>query len=187
MNVTSYIKRNAFPLGTIALFITLFVVAVANLLYESKILVDEYMAKEIDQLAKVFTDIDDDCAIISFEHQKNYIDFLNVKKFAGTTVGSMSIMFPDKWKGPYFQDTPSVFGNPYLIVRTKKGYFITPPEGTRLSNGKVVGTDISLAENADLEKAGRTTLKFKEMSLARRIKTTGVLGPITQVILPEEE
>jgi hypothetical protein len=180
-----YMKRNAFALGTVALFATLFIVAVANLLYESKVFTDEHMARDIEKLAQVFEAIDAQCYIVRFDHQKNYIDFLNVKNFSGTAVGSMSVMFPDKWKGPYFQDVPSVFGKPYLVVRTKKGYFITPPEGTRLSNGSVVGVDIPLDEKADFEALVKKTLNYKNKPLALRIKTTGVVGPMTQIMLPD--
>lgn len=181
----AYIKRNAFALGTVALFATLFVVAVANLLYESKIFADEHMTKDIEKLAQIFGTIDAECHIVRFDHQKNYIDFLNVKNFSGTAVGSMNVMFPEKWKGPYLQDTPSVFGKPYLVVRTKKGYFITPPEGTRLSNGKVVGADIPLDEKADFAALTKTVLHYKNKPLAIGIKTTGVVGPLTQIILPD--
>jgi hypothetical protein len=187
MNVAVYLRRNAFALGTIALFALLFLTAIANLLYESKHFVDELMVQDIEKLAQTFSAIDERCAIVTFEHQKNYIDFLNVKKFAGTNVGAMSLMFPDQWKGPYYKDTPSVFGNPYLIVRTRHGYFITPPEGTRLSSGKIVGKDIPLDERANLETASRTVLSYKGRPLARKISMSGTTGPMTQLILPDEE
>ena len=46
---------------------------------------------------------------------------------------------------------PSMQSKEYLVIRTKKGYFVTPGEGVKLPNGKVVGVDIKLDEHADIE------------------------------------
>ena len=49
------------------------------------------------------------------------------------------------------ENNPSIQGKEYLLVRTKKGYFVTPGEGVKLPNKKVVGVDIKLDENADID------------------------------------
>ena len=187
--VIPFLRRNAFALMTVALFTGLFFVAILQLMYEAKVFVDQQIAQDIEQLSKIFTKIDADCRIVTFAQQKNAIDFLNVKKFAGTTVGSMQLMFPDRWKGPYLTESLSVFGKPYMIVRTKTGFFIAPPEGTRLGNGKLVGTDILLDETANVSALMQDArgLKSADKALAAKLYTTGVRGPMLQTILPEEE
>jgi len=64
----------------------------------------------------------------------------------------MNLAHPDKWQGPYVQENPTIYHIAYQVVSTKKGYFITPGDGVRLPNKKVVGKDIVLDNNADIEK-----------------------------------
>ncbi|MFC1841987.1 hypothetical protein ACFLYA_02865, partial [Candidatus Dependentiae bacterium] len=66
------------------------------------------------------------------------------------------------------KDNPTIQDQEYQIVRTKKGYFITPGDGIKLSNGKVIGKDIILDENADIQKmmADEKFLNFKGEALA---------------------
>ena len=40
---------------------------------------------------------------------------------------------------------------PYQVVSTKKGYFVTPGDGVKLPNKKVIGKDIVLDQKADIE------------------------------------
>jgi hypothetical protein len=112
---------------------------------------DQVIHEHIATLHEIFVRIDTDCKIISFEHQKNYIDFLTVVKFVGSEVGSMNLAHPEKWQGPYLNDNPTFQEKYYQIVRTHKGYYIVPGEGVELSNGKVIGKDIIFNEDADIQ------------------------------------
>lgn len=108
------------------------------------------IADHVAQLSGVFANIHKKCGILSFDFQKNPINFLNVKSFSGSQVGSMNLRHPKKWKGSYTQKIPAIDQNDFQVVRTHKGYFIAPAEGIKLPNGLIVGEDIILNDDADI-------------------------------------
>jgi uncharacterized phosphosugar-binding protein len=108
------------------------------------------IADHVQELSDIFTKIHKSCGIISFDYQKNPINFLTVKSFVGSEVGSMNLAHPKKWRGPYVAEGSSIQPDDYQIVRTTSGYFITPGEGCILPNGSVVGEDVLLHENAHI-------------------------------------
>ncbi len=112
---------------------------------------DQIIADEIKKLNIIFQDINNNAGISHFDYLKNRIDFLNVEKFAGSKIGSMNLLHPEKWKGPYVQENPTINKKVYEIIKTKNGNFIVPAEGTILENGKIIGTDIIFDENSDIE------------------------------------
>lgn len=120
------------------------------LLRESRLIIDTVIADEIPELVEIFRKIDNQCTILEFEHEKNHIDFLNVVKFVGSEVGSMNLMYPKNWQGPYKKDNPTIQEKLYQIINTTKGYFIAPGDGVKLTSGKVIGIDIILDKNADI-------------------------------------
>lgn len=136
------------------LFIGILVVAssayIGYLLYYNPDYVSDLIVADIAQLVATFKKIDADCSILSFDAQKNPINFLNVISFAGSEVGPMNLVHPDAWKGPYMQNNPTLQSIEYMVVQTDKGNFITPGMGVRLPNGKVVGSDIQLDQDADI-------------------------------------
>lgn len=140
------------PLWTVGLLVFLSTLAVINWWYRGRIETGAIMVEEVEKLGHIFKKIHDSCTILSFDNQKNEINFLNVKKggFAGSQVGPMNLAYPEKWEGPYVVENLKMFDRVYQIVRTKKGYFITPGDGVKLPNGKVVGTDIILDVDADV-------------------------------------
>lgn len=156
------------PIATSVLFIVLIGIAIFNAMFTSKEYVADLIAGDVKRLSKIFSCIDRECKILSLEYQKNPINFLNVKEFSGSEIGPMNLAHPEKWEGPYLEDNPTMQEKEYLIVRTKKGYFITPGEGVILPNGKQVGTDIILDENADIAAMAKDPdlLLFKGKSLA---------------------
>jgi hypothetical protein len=108
------------------------------------------IADHVQELSDIFAKIHKTCGIISFDYQKNPINFLTVKSFVGSEVGSMNLAHPKKWRGPYVAADSQLQPDDYQIVRTTSGYFITPGEGSRLPNGSIVGKDILLHENAHI-------------------------------------
>lgn len=139
------------PLVTLVLFIALVFVALHRLYYQANDVVSTVVSGHIQTLSGIFKRIDHACDIVDFEHEKNYIDFLNVKSFSGNKLGSMTLARPERWKGPYLADNPSIQERFYVVVKTKKGYFIAPSEGVRLSNGKLIGKDIVYTLDTDFE------------------------------------
>ena len=144
-------KKYLITLISSGLFLTLFFIAVGTFWYQGQRRSDVLIADNVIKLAKIFNQIHNTCKIIDFEHQKNFIDFLNVKSFAGSEVGPMNLTYPKKWQGPYLLDNPTVQEKYYQVVRTKQGHFIVPGPGVKLFNGKVIGTDIILDENSDIK------------------------------------
>jgi len=161
-------NQATFQILTIALFVLLISIMGYRMFYQVRTGQDQIISKEVVQLVEIMKRIDKKCKIIDFDSQKNPINFLNVTKFVGSEVGSMNLTYPDQWEGPYLKDNFTIQEKEYQIVQTKKGYFITPGDGVHLGNGKVVGKDIILDENADIAAMMRdkNALMFEGKALA---------------------
>lgn len=144
------------------------------LLYYNPDYTSELIVADIAKLVAVFQKIDAQCSILGFDAQHNPINFLNVMTFAGSEVGPMNLVHPEKWQGPYLPDHPSLQSIEYMVVKTDKGYFITPGIGVRLPNGKVMGTDIVLDAHSDIPALMKADggLRLKEYTFAAPL-----LGP----------
>lgn len=134
------------------IFSALFVISAVMFWEQTHKSVDAMVHQDVMALQKVFQKIHQDCKILSFDHEKNYIDFLTVKEFVGDQVGAMNLAVAKFWKGPYLKENPEVQEHAYVILKNKQGYFIVPGDGVVLSNGKVVGKDIVLHANTDMKK-----------------------------------
>lgn len=142
----------------------------------SKTIVDDVAGRDIVTLKQIFTRINDKCSIISFDYEKNVVDFLTVKAFVGSEVGTMNLAYAKNWEGPYIADNPEIGGIYYQIVKTAKGYFLTPGDGVKLSNGKVVGKDIVLSYDSDIEALATKPdafLGYNRLPLAAKIPVRG--------------
>jgi len=133
--------------------------------------------QDIAQLKAIFEKIDNPCRIIDFDLQQNSINFLTIKKggFVGSELGSMNVALPKKWDGPYLQDNPTMDGKEYMVVRSTKGYFITPGNGVTLPNGKIIGKDIILDKDANIGcmMFEENALSYKKTPLAAHILIRG--------------
>jgi len=178
-------RSTVIPILTIALFLLLVGVSLYRFFYQAKTASDQIIAREVLTLVDIFKRIDKKCKIIDFDYQKNRINFLNIKSIDenSSEFGPMNVAFPRNWEGPYVADNPTIQGKDYQIVRTKKGYFITPGDGVVLSNGKVVGKDLKLDEDADIPKmmVDKNGLNYKGKALAAPL-TVGTTN-LGQVIL----
>ena len=138
---------------SITLFLALFaILAFFSIWHQRKIVSTDVLVSDINRLEQIFDKINNTAGIISFDYQKNWINFLTIKKegFVGSEVGSMNLIHPGKWEGPYLDDNLVYQGIEYQVVRTKDGYFIVPGERTTLPNGKQIGKDIILNEEANI-------------------------------------
>jgi hypothetical protein len=145
------LKSFILPALTGTLLLSLFIFTIWILLHYSGFYVDKLIADDVKNLQTIFKKIDKSCGILGFEHDKNHVDFLNVVKFVGSEIGSMNLAHPEKWEGPYLQDNPTIQQKPYQIVKTRKGYYITPGDGVKLGNGKVVGKNIVMDYKSDID------------------------------------
>lgn len=146
------IKQTYIQCGIIVILVLLFCVTLMTFWYQAKIYTEVIISEDVEILAGIFKKIDEDCGISDFRYQQqNYVDFLNVISFEGSELGTMNLHYPEKWKGPYLRENPTVQGKYYQIVSTNKGYFIVPGDGVRLKNGKIIGKDIIFDKNSDIE------------------------------------
>ncbi len=170
-------------------FIALLAISGFTFFYQSKRYSTELITQDLKLLHDIFLKIDTHCKILSFDYQKNPINFLNVGSFEGSEVGPMNLAYPAKWEGPYVEKNPTQQGLEYQIVRTKKGYFITPGDGVMMPNGKTIGKEIVLDENADIDAMTKEggVLQFKGVVLAVSLSLkTGVLKEIIQELATEQ-
>lgn len=160
------------PRIVVILLVIFGVFAVITLWQSSQINSDESIHQDITELKYILEKIQADCYIYNFEHEKNCIDFLNVIKFSGKTVGSMELGFPQHWQGPYLKTNPRIQNKLYVVLKNKQGYFIVPGDGVRLTNGKVIGKDLILDRNSDMYKLMQDLdgLKSEAGVLAAEIK-----------------
>jgi hypothetical protein len=168
-----------------AVFVALLGISIFTYFRQAKEQTGVLILADLDKLAKIFEGIELKCDILGFDNQKNPINFLTIKKdgFVGSEVGSMNIAYPKNWEGPYVQDNPTMHGIEYQIVTTKYGNFITPGDGVVLPNGKQIGKDIILNEDADIPFMMRdeTMLQYQGKSLVVPIHirlAPRELGPI---------
>jgi len=140
------------PVITIFVIMVLFGITIFNYWYSPRHYSADVIVKDLATLVDIFERIDKRCKILEFDEQKSIINFLNVGSFKGSQIGSMNLSYPTQWQGPYLVEHPKIQNKDYQVVRTSKGYFITPGQGVQLPNGKVIGKDIILDEHADIEK-----------------------------------
>lgn len=166
------VQRYVLPVIVIAA-ITVFVgITFMDTWYRAKDDSGMMIAQEVVQLRDIFHRIHKTCVIIDFDNQKNSINFLNVEKFTGSEVGPMNLAHPEKWEGPYLKENPTMQHIAYQVVSTKQGYFVTPGDGVKLPNKKIVGKDIVLDQKADIDAMmlNAEQLMYKDRPLAARLE-----------------
>lgn len=131
-------KHGLWTLFSVIVLSVLIVGSIKIFWRDSRKAVSEIVAHDIAQLSEIFKRINEECGIIGFEHERNYVDFLTVQSFVGSEIGSMNIAHQKKWQGPYLNDNPTIQEKLYEIVWTEKGYFLVPGRGVVLSNKQVV-------------------------------------------------
>lgn len=163
--------RIAISLGTGGVVLGLLIVTFVNFFYRSDVVSSTIITQEVKRLADIFQTIHEQCTILGFDNQQNVINFLNVEKFTGSEVGPMNLSRPEKWQGPYVDDNPTIQSKEFMVVKTDNGLFVTPGNGVRLPNGKVIGKDVQLSKDADIAAMMQDSnaLRFKGKALAQKI------------------
>lgn len=162
-------KKSTLPIVVSLLLGALFIISLITIWHQAKITSDMYIADDVAILASILKKIDQDSTILGFKFQKNnYIDYLQVRSFVGSEIGSMNLKIPQNWKGPYLRDNLMIQGRFYQIVETIEGYFIVPGDGVVLHNGKVIGKDIEFTYNTNITRMMKDPnfLQFQGQSLA---------------------
>lgn len=129
----------------------LFAYTVYFFFFQAKIEIAEQLSSDVHTLKNILQKIDAQCEIMSFDQEKSYINFLNVGCFEGSEVGPMNLAYPKKWQGPYLKDNPTMQGFYYYVLKTPRGYYIVPGDGVKLRDGKILGKDIVITANSDID------------------------------------
>jgi hypothetical protein len=163
--------------GTLLLF--LFGATIYRYFSQTGPATEQQILQHLDQFTGAFKNIHEAAGIRGFEHDITPIDFLNVRSFAGSTIGGMSVEYPEKWQGPYLDNTLTIQGKPYVVVRTLQGYWIRPGDGVVLADGREFGKDIVinsstnivdlLKKNSDLTYQGKPLLGYLSFISAETI------------------
>ncbi len=161
--------KNKMSIIIATIFFSFFLGSILLNTYKARKVVDIIIADDVMQLAKILNTIDQECGIASFEHQKNTIDFLNVISFKGSEVGSMNLKYPQKWRGAYLNDNPTIQEKYYQVIKAKDGYWVVPGEGVQLSNGLVIGKQIVFNQDTDMQELVNTLLRYNGRPLALQI------------------
>ena len=165
--VFDFFKRY-FPIISSTLFGLLILLFVLRMIYTKPVYVATVINDDVTIIAAALEKIDQDCSILSFEHDRNFVDFLNVKSFSGSRVGSINLAYPNNWKGPYIPNNPTMQEKFYEIVLAKGGLYVIPGVGVKLPNGKEMGVDIKVTAKTDMDKLLKDggDLYFKAKKLA---------------------
>jgi hypothetical protein len=137
-----------FAVVTLSIFVLLFIM---RTLHNKADFTAAIITHDLKKIATALHAIDESCDILSFDHDRNYVDFLNVTRFTGSEVGGLNLGRPQNWKGPYLNDNPTIQEKLYEIVKVKDGVFVVPGDGVELPNGRVVGKDFILTPGSLME------------------------------------
>lgn len=130
---------------------TLVGITLWQLQVQSVSLLARAMSEDVLLIQGILRTIDEQCEIVEIFHDRNYIDFLSVSKFAGSRVGPLKLKKPEAWQGPYLLKMPIAQGKMYELVKMRDGYGIVPGAGVKLPNHKIVGTDVVFDRSSDID------------------------------------
>lgn len=138
-------KMRIFPIVSASLLVFLVMGSVLWIRYARPSYIAHLIHRDVAKLAKMLKQIDRDCAVVSIKQQRTPIDFLTIKGFEGSEIGSIALAHPARWQGPYLHDNPSLQDDIlYEIVKLKEGYFVIPGVGVVLPNKLAVGQDFEI-------------------------------------------
>lgn len=146
---------------------------------------------DLNEIEKVLNEIDKNCNILSFNLDNIPVDFLNIEKFAGSTVGCMNLAYPSKWAGPYMRRNPTLQGRFYEICKTKDGVFVVPGHGVKLPNKQirdktfVINTSTSM--NDLIKDGGPLNYKGEILALKITFKIGDWDNPLSKVKVSQEK
>lgn len=172
-------------ISAIIILISFIAMTIFMSLYKNKKDISEKLVADITIVHDALQKIHHDCTIIDFDYQKNYINFLNIASFVGSEVGSINLMYPENWHGPYVDDNPTFQEIEYQVIKTIHGYFIVPGNGVTLPNDKVVGEDFLLEKETDIISlsANENGLRYKTYLFAKKLNLEKKIDKRLEVIV----
>ncbi|HBS48240.1 TPA: hypothetical protein DEO28_04105 [Candidatus Dependentiae bacterium] len=165
------VVKKIFPILSSFFLILLFSFFVYKFVFGRAFFVARHIAFEVEQISNILKEVDDYCNILSIRADKNLIDFLTVKEFAGSEIGCLNLAYPKQWKGPYVPDNSTIQGKLFEIIKAADGYFVVPGDGVKLPNGKVMGKDVIITPQVPVGEmvAKDGLLSYKGIALAKKL------------------
>ncbi len=176
--------RRIFPILSAMFLVFIMIVGVYKIAYDRPFFKARLIIFEVDRIARILKEIDERCNILAIRSGKNPIDFLTVRDFVSSEIGSLNLAYPRQWKGPYLRDNPTIRGRTFEIVKAGDGAYVVPGQNVTLPNGLIMGQDvvIDLSTNVSEMLGKDGPLTFKGVALAKKLNfTIGDWG------YPEEE
>jgi len=163
--------RRLFPILSAMFLVFVMIVGVYKIAYDRPFFKARLIAFEVDRIARILKEIDEHCNILAIRAEKNPIDFLTVRDFVSSEIGSLNLAYPLQWKGPYLRDNPTIRGRTFEIVKARDGVYVVPGQNVILPNGLIMGLDVVIDLNTNvsgmLGKNG--SLTFKGVALAKKL------------------
>ncbi len=179
--------KRYFPFFSSLILVILLIFFITTTFKDKSFFSTNILSGDINKIVNALTQIDKDCSILSIENESNPIDFLTVKAFVGSEIGSLNLGYPKNWNGPYLLDSPRFQGRLYNLVRNKYGAFVIPGDGSKLPNGLVIGKDLKLSYDSDivtmLENGGQ--LNYKGIALGAKLEFK--IGDLVRPGMKKEE
>lgn len=165
------VSLNSIIFGSILFIFLIFTISYTWIQYKDDL--GTKMVHDIAQLSAIMKKIDATAGILSFDFEKNPINFLTIKRggFVSSEVGSLNLKYPDFWDGPYLPITPTIKGKEYIVLKNSHGLYVTLADGVKLPNKKIIGKDIILGYDTPMEDLVRIKdgLSYKGKPLAIKI------------------
>lgn len=123
-----------------------------KVIYHRAYYLSSIIEQDVVHIAKILTNIDKNCTILSVAGEHTPINFLTVKSFVGSSVGGLNLAYPQKWQGPYLEANLTHQQRFYDLIQTREGLFILPGHGVKLPNGLIMGKDIHIDFETSVKK-----------------------------------
>ncbi|MCF7899375.1 hypothetical protein K9L05_01870 [Candidatus Babeliales bacterium] len=164
--------KRYFPIISVAIFVLVIGVFVFQFIYHKPYYVSGVISEDLISIYNALKKIDTECDILNIANNDVTIDFLTVEKFIGSQVGGLNLAHPERWKGPYLKEDPTLFGIYYRLLKSKDGYFIVPGNGAKLPNGYKIGKDFNLNKNSFISKImdKEGQLNYKGYKFAKKLE-----------------
>lgn len=161
--------KKYFTLLSVSFLSLLTLIFFGRMFYNKPVFLASIIKDDLLLLNRALNQIDKECNILTIRNDNAVIDFLTVQKFVGSTIGCLNLAYPERWKGPYLQRTPTYQTKPYQLIKARDGLFVIPGNGVQLPNGLTVGKDIIINETTNviplLQPKGKLNFKASQLGL----------------------
>ena len=176
--------RKYFVVFSSTLLTLMLLVALFKVYYNKPYFTASLINNDIKIVHEALHTIDKKCNILRFNSRRVILDFFTVRTFDGSVIGGVSLAYPKKWQEPVLHNNPIIQQKFYEVVRAQDGFFVVPGEGVELPTGLVMGKDLVIKRQTQVEPMLKPNGKlfFKGIELAKKIQfKIGDWDPVIQI------